>query len=43
MLGFTSEIAKTRSHMTFNVHNRNKNILDLYGLPSTQVVIPDKQ
>ena len=42
MLGLNSEIAKTRSHMTINGQNRNRNILDLYGLPPAQAVIPDK-
>jgi hypothetical protein len=43
MLGLTTEIAKTRSHMTFNNQNRNRNILDLYGLPSIEENIQNKQ
>lgn len=42
MLGLTSEIAKTRSHMTFNNQNRNRNILDLYGIPTTEAISQPK-
>ena len=43
MLGLNSEIAKTRSHMTFNVQDRNRNILELFGLGTTDLGLPDKK
>lgn len=43
MLGITSEIAKTRSHLTHNIQNRNRNILDLYGLSPAKASIPVNQ